>query len=106
MMCLGVLAIFVWREYTATVANMMLVGILVYSFEPTVRGVWINPHKETPTAWYFWTVAYAITGVNTFLFKGGWTLSMVLPIVGCICHGIVPVLCSERRKQEYVVVQA
>jgi hypothetical protein len=96
---IGLIAIFVWREFTATAANMILAGVLLWSFEPTLHGVWCDPSKEKPLAWYLWASAFAITGVNTYLFKGGWTLSMVIPIVGFVCHLAVPAICTEGRKR-------
>ena len=97
----GIIAIFVWRQYTATTANMILAGVLLWSFEPTIRGVWNNPLKEKSTTWWLWTMAFAITGANTYLYKGGWTLSLVISFVGILGHGVVAVLCRDSRKKSF-----
>lgn len=101
MLVVGFVAILVWREYTATSANMILAGVFLWSFEPTIRGVWRNPYKEKMPAWIMWTIAFTITSVNTYLYKGGATLSMVVPVLATVCHGAVPLLCTERRKRTH-----
>jgi len=101
VLAVGLVSIFVWYQFTATVANMILAGILLWSFEPTLRGVWENPMKEKATAWYLWAIAFLITAVNTYTYKGGWTLSMVLPVLGFLCHVVIPPLCTEERKYRF-----
>ena len=99
MLVLGSVAIIGWQQFTATTANMILAGILIYSFEPSIRGVHEDPWREKPLAWWMWTIAFGLTGLNTFLFKGGWTLSLVMPVVGVVCHALVAILCSDGRQR-------
>lgn len=101
LLAFGVLVIMVWRESTATTANIILAGILAYSFEPVARGVWLDPFKEKSLAWWLWTLAFSITAINIFFFNGGWTPSLVVPVVGMICHGMIAVLSSNMRKEYY-----
>lgn len=91
-------AIVVWRVSSPINANILLGLILAWSFEPTLRGVFYNPLNEKPLAWQMWTFAFAITAVNTYLYNGGWTLSMFVPFVGIVGHGAVAVLCRRSRR--------
>lgn len=99
MFIIGMLSIVVWRKSGAMVANMILVGSIIWSFVPTILGVWKDPHNEKPAAWWFWTFASAITAVFTYFFRGGWTASMVMPITLIIAHGTVPLISTENRKR-------
>ncbi len=105
MFLLGLVAIVVWKLSGPTNANLILVGIVVWSFVPSVVGVLSDPRKERSTAWWFWTTATTITTLHTFMFKGGWTISMVMPIVLVSTHGIVALLSSKSRKERWVLVR-
>jgi hypothetical protein len=99
-LCLA--AIVVWRFYTPTYANLVVLAAFVISFDPTARGVWKNPHLENKVMpWMLWTTAYGLTTVNTYLFQGGMSLNLVMPIVVTACHAIVPMLCTEKRRACY-----
>lgn len=97
----GFFAILVWMNLGATVANMLLVGIAVWSFIPTFEGVWKNPYSEKPAPWWLWTTAYLFTTIFTFIFRDGWTARMVMPITLTVLHGIVPLMVTRERKEAW-----
>lgn len=104
-MAISVVAIVVWKFYPPVYANLVLLAAFVISFEPTGRGVWENPLRESKMLpWVMWTIAYGLTAVSTYLFKGGMTLALIMPVVITACHGLVPVLCRKNRKARFVPV--
>ncbi|GMU74355.1 MAG: hypothetical protein AMXMBFR44_5520 [Candidatus Campbellbacteria bacterium] len=102
MFTIGLGAIAAWKLSGPTFANMILVLGVVWSFVPTAVGVWRDPRRERSTAWWFWTVASALTALFIFAFKGGWTAAMVMPITLTVTHGIVPLLSTENRKRWWI----
>jgi hypothetical protein len=98
-LAVGIISILLWWNFNATAASMVIALIILYSFWPTIGGVWESPFKEKPDAWYLWTIAFFITAVNTYLYKGGFTLSLVVPLVGIVGHGVVAVLSSDSWKR-------
>lgn len=98
MLAVGMLGILVWKNSELKVAYPILVVVIIWSFIPTVWSVWKNPMHEKPTAWWFWTTAFSLTSIYTFFWKGGWTISMAVPLAGVIMHGIVPCISTEKRK--------
>jgi len=97
----GVIAIFVWMNTNATIANVLLVGIALGSFTPTFRAVLKNPYAEKPAPWWLWGIAYLFTTIFTFLFRDGWTAKMIMPITLTALHGIVPFMVTERRRYNW-----
>lgn len=96
MLCL--LSVYVWKRTDATLANMVIVGGVALSFIPYIYGLYVDPRLDRAKAWWFFTFAWSITSINTFFFHGGFTLSMVMPVVMTITHFAVALLCLERRK--------
>lgn len=98
----GIYGIYVWKTAGLDRAYLLFVAIIIWSFLPTVWLVLKDPRKEKQTAWWFWTVAFSITAVYVYFFRGGWTTSMIVPIGATLAHGIVPVLVTERRKARWI----
>lgn len=95
----------VWLVYhQAAYANLIITGTILLSFEPTYRGVWKNPHKETPLPWWLWTLALVVIAVNAALQHQAWT-SYVSPVSLTVAHATVAILCSRQRKHRYDVRQ-
>ncbi|MFZ2484720.1 MAG: hypothetical protein WAW81_02170, partial [Minisyncoccia bacterium] len=53
-------------------------------------------------AWWFFTIAWSITSISTFVYHGGFTLSMVMPVVMTVAHLAVALLCLESRKNSWL----
>lgn len=99
----GIVALTLRKEFSATTANMTLAAVLACSFWLTIRGVWENPMREKPPAWWLWTIAYLLTGVHIYQSKGLLTPSMVMPLLGLMGHGVVAILCKRSRRQNFLL---
>ncbi len=78
-------------------ANLMVALGLLISFEPTLQNVVRNPASEKPLPWILWTVAFALTGLNAYLFNGGWSLTLTVPLLNVIMDAIPPLLYYRHR---------
>jgi hypothetical protein len=96
LLCL--VAIWVWKISDAKYANLVLLVGVGISFWPYVKGLWKNPGLDESTAWWYFTSAWTATLMNTFVFKGLLTLSIVMPATMVVAHLTVALLCSEERK--------
>src|SRR3989338_8917637 len=86
VLVLCLMSVYVWKRTDATLANMMLVGGVALSFAPYIYGLYVDPRLDRARAWWFFTIAWSITSINTFVFHGGFTLSMVMPVVMTFAH--------------------
>lgn len=102
MFIVGVLAIVIWKVSSPEIANIVLAIAIAWSFIPTIIGVWKDPRKELATAWWYWTTAFAMTAVYIAVTKGWWTPSLIMPVLLLLCHGIVPFLASNKRKESWL----
>lgn len=102
VLVLCLLSVYVWKRTDATLANMVIVGGVILSFVPYIYGLYIDPRLDRAKAWWFFTFAWGITSINTFVYHGGLTLSMVMPVVMTIAHLVVALLCLESRKTSWL----
>jgi len=97
----GIIAIVVWMNTNATIANVLLVGIALGSFIPTFQAVLKNPYAEKPAPWWLWGVAYLFTTIFTFLFRDGWTAKMIMPITLTALHIVIPFMVTRGRRERW-----
>lgn len=98
VLALCLLSVYVWKRTDATLANMVIVGGVALSFIPYIYDLYVDPRLDRAKAWWFFTFAWGVTCINTFVYHGGLTLSMVMPVVMAIAHLAVALLCLESRK--------
>ncbi|MGE5297602.1 MAG: hypothetical protein ACM3KM_00365 [Acidobacteriaceae bacterium] len=100
------LSIVLWKFLDPVIANAVLFPGLLLSFEPSARGVLYNPLFEKKLLpWWLWTSAYVLTMVNTFLFQGGISFKLVMPLAMTLCHAIVPIICLHLRNKNTPVFE-
>lgn len=102
VLVLSLLSVYVWKRTDATLANMVIVGGVALSFIPYIYGLYVDPRLDRAKAWWFFTFAWSITSINTYIFHGGLTLSMVMPVVMTVAHLVVALLCLESRKASWL----
>ena len=101
---LGGLATVVWLVFkSAVLGNMIILAAFVISFQPTLEGVWSDPHKEEPLAWILWSGAFIASMVNAILL--GNLFSIITPFVLLLLHGTVAFLSRKGRKIRFAQVQ-
>lgn len=102
VLVLCLLSVYVWKRTDATLANMVIVGGVALSFIPYIYGLYVDPRLDRAKAWWFFTFAWSITSINTSVFHGGFTLSMVMPVVMTVALLAVAMLCLESRKVSWL----
>lgn len=102
VLVLCLLSVYVWKHTDATLANMVIVGGVTLSFAPYIYDLYIDPRLDRTKPWWFFTIAWSITSINTFVFHGGLTLSTVMPGVMTVAHLAVALLCLESRKASWL----
>ena len=92
--CIGIL----WKITSATISNLCLQVILLFSFWPTIRGLLKNELSEKPLPWLLAVVAYFFTiAANLSDFSGDY-IKLVFPIVnGVIGNGSVAVIAIIKK---------
>lgn len=80
-----------WRLRTATAANMIILGVFIISFIPTIEGVWNVPHREAPIPWILWTAAFGVT-IVTIITRKAPRRSLITPSVLLLAHGSIAIL--------------
>ena len=97
MFAIGVFVAVVWKVSNPAIANMILAFAIAWSFIPTLVGVWKDPRKERQTPWWFWTTAFTMTAAYIVVTKGWWTPALIMPVLLLVCHGVIPLLVSDKR---------
>ncbi len=101
VLSIGIAAGVVWWWYqSATYANLLVVGAVVVSFLPLLRGVWKNPAVEKALAWYVWATAYILLTMVVILRWKGQYEDFVYPVSMFFLHLAVGLL--TLRKAELV----
>ena len=94
-------AIFVWILFrSATGANMVVLVAFVFSFIPTLTGVFNDPRKERSLPWAVWTAAFTVTLFNIILLDKEW-MAYLIPGGGLLGHALVGLLVMEKRKKVF-----
>ncbi len=95
------IAILVWIIFrSATYANMVVVVAFVFSFVPTLTGVFNDPRKERSLPWTVWTIAFSITLINIVLIGKEW-MAYLIPGGGLIGHALVGLLVIKKRRMAF-----
>jgi hypothetical protein len=85
---------FWWKKRVATYANLLMGGIIFFSYLPTLFGVMDNRSVEQPLAWVLWTGAYGCTLANGFLRRREkcevhWLLMLITPALVLTANGLI-----------------
>lgn len=82
-----------------TLANLLLQISLLFSFWPTLQGLWRNQAKEKPLPWLLAVVAYGMIITSMLIsFKGNY-VAFVYPLVnGVIGNGSVAILAIIKQR--------
>ncbi|MDD5290246.1 MAG: hypothetical protein PHT40_03565 [Patescibacteria group bacterium] len=88
-----------WKITNATISNLCLQGILLFSFWPTIRGLLSGQATEKPLPWLLGVVAYLFTvAANLSDFQGDYA-KLVFPIVnGIIGNGSVGIIAIIKNR--------
>lgn len=96
---IGLIAVIVWKFTTASYANLVVQGAIIFGFIPTWIGIWKTPSCEMPRPWWVWSASYTIAVVVVMIrWKSQW-VDLVYPILGVTLHASVPILGKLRRQE-------
>lgn len=91
-----------WKLSNATVSNLSLQSIILFSFWPTVRGLLKNELKEKPIPWLISVVAYVFTITAVLIDFHNDYAKLFFPIVnGVIGNGSVAVIAIIKNKRQF-----
>jgi len=102
---IGLFALVWWQKHDAGQANMIVLCAFLLSSWFTVKGVYDDPAKETPTAWVIWTLAFVLSILNLWL-RSGKALAYVTPLALLVIHGSVAYLSRAARKKQFGLKEA
>jgi hypothetical protein len=77
---------------SAETSSLVVALGLFISWEPTISKVIKDPTSEEPLPWMLWTVAFGLTAINAYIYKGGWSVAMVVPVLCVVLDAIPPIL--------------
>mgnify|MGYP007066250053 CR=1 FL=1 len=80
------------------VANILLQGVLLISFWPTIQGLRKEGAQESPAPWVLAVLAYVVLIMSMIVdFKGNY-IALVYPIVnGIVGNGVVAILAVKKN---------
>lgn len=83
------------------ISNLLLQGIYVISYIPTISGIIKGTGKEYPVSWITAVIAYIFSIISILLnFQGDW-IAIIFPLVnGIIVNGLIVLLIFHKQSKK------
>ncbi|MFA7285969.1 MAG: hypothetical protein WC011_03980 [Candidatus Paceibacterota bacterium] len=77
-------------------ANIIICIAYIFSFVPTIKGVWFKRDSENPLSWWMCSIAYLLLIISVFL-KNSNTTDFFAPVILFILHLVIALLAKKKQ---------